>query len=327
MHTPQPSVGSKRVTKLVGSRGSGLSLRQTEEVLDRLRHLHPEADFRVVSIKTGGDIAPEAPLASLGPGIFVKEIERALLNGEVDLAVHSLKDLPTRPPEGVTIGAVCKRLDPRDVLVDRWDCPLDELPPGARIGTSSPRREAQLRSLRPDLKVLPIRGNVDTRVRKARGEEYDGAILAAAGILRLGMEASVAQFLSPEDFVPAPGQGALAVETRLDDQDTLALLSAIDHSPTRRDVMAERAFLELLGSGCGLPAGAYARADGDTMVMTAFLSSLDGSKMFKAKVRGRASNPHEVALDAYQRLIERGARDLVKGIRGLDQEDPSALGG
>ena len=300
----------------MGSRGSGLALRQTEEVLEQLRAVHGESrDFQVCTVRTGGDAASEAPLASLGRGIFVKEIEGALLNGELDMAVHSLKDMPTYLPDGLIIGAVWQRLDPRDVLVNRWGCPLGELPWWARIGTSSPRRVAQLKSLRRDVEVLPIRGNVDTRLRKAKGADYDGAILAAAGVMRIGFEGEVAEFLSPEDFVPAPGQGALAVEVRRDDEEMMALLASIEHPPTRRAITAERAFLEVLGGGCQVPVGAYARSDGDTMVLTVFLASPDGDTVFKTKVRGRASNPHEVALDAHQRLIERGAGSLLKDFR------------
>ena len=312
----QPGIqqGSRPVR--VGSRGSGLALLQTEEVLGQLRSAHPDLDLQVVTVKTGGDAASEAPLNTLGRGIFVREIERALLDGELDMAVHSLKDMPTDLPDGLAIGAICKRVDARDVLVNRWSCALEDLPPGARIGTSSPRRVAQLKAMRGDLEVLPIRGNVDTRLKKTLGDDYDGAVLAAAGIVRLGLEAEVAQFLSTEDFVPAPGQGALAVEVRRDDHEMSTLLSSIQHPPTLRDVTAERAFLSVLGGGCQLPAGAYARTDGDTMVITVFLSSIDGSQVFKAKVMGRASNPHEVALDGYQRLIERGASALLESSRG-----------
>ena len=308
----QEPQGNVKTRLLVGSRGSSLSLRQTEDVLEQFRAVSSDHEFEVVRIKTGGDTAAEAPLATLGVGIFVKEIEKALLDDELDMAVHSLKDMPTRLPEGLAIGAVCRRIDPRDVLVNRWDCPLEEIPPGARIGTSSPRRAAQLKSLRPDLEQLPIRGNVETRVRKARGADYDGVILAAAGIIRLGLEGEVAQYLPIEDFVPAPGQGALAVEVRRDDEETLALISAIDHPQTRREVTAERAFLELLGGGCSGATGAYARSDGDTMVLRIFLASPDGGRVFKTKVMGRASNPHEVALDARQWLIERGGGPLLK---------------
>ena len=314
MGRPHPPSGTRRLEErvVVGSRGSALALRQTEEVLDQLRAARPTTDFQVLTIKTGGDAASDAPLATLRKGMFVSEIEAGLLAGDLDMAVHSLKDMPTVLPDGLTIGAVIQRQDPRDVLADRWNRPLGELPPGARIGTSSPRRTAQLRALRSDLEVLPIRGNVDTRLRKAKGDDYDGVVLAAAGILRMGLEDEIAEYLSPEDFVPAPGQGALAVEVRQDSEELLAFLAAINHSPTRQAVTAERAFLEVLGGSCQLPAGAYARIGGNTMVMTVFLGFTDRSRVFKAKVRGRADVPHEVALDAHERLVEKGAGPLLK---------------
>ena len=315
MSTPHHSSKDGRKRVIVGSRGSGLAVRQTEEVIERLKAVGNEQwEFQAVTISTVGDSASEAPLTTLGRGIFVKEIERALLDGELDMAVHSLKDLPTQLPPGLTLGAICERADPRDVLVDRWGLPLEKLPAGARIGTSSPRRLAQLRAAREDLEVLPIRGNVDTRVRKAMGPDYDGAVLAAAGLARTGQEDSVSQYLSPEEFVPAPGQGALAVEIRDGDHRIVELLRSIDHGPTRRAITAERAFLELLGGGCQLPVGAYARDDGDTMVLTVFLASADSNQVFRTKVRSRAANPHETAMDAHQRVIERGAGDLLKAV-------------
>ncbi len=296
----------------LGTRGSGLALLQTEEVIQQLRQLHPNREFTVETLKTQGDVAAEAPFSTLGRGIFVKEIELALLKDGIDMAVHSLKDLPTILPQGLTIAAVCRRLDARDVLVNRWNHTLQQLPPGARIGTSSPRRVAQLKATRPDLEALPIRGNVDTRLRKAKGPDYDGVILAAAGVMRLGLQEQVAEFLAPEQFVPAPGQGALAVEAREEDYDIISLLGDLDHGPTRRAITAERAFLESLGGGCQMPVGAYARVDGETLVLTAFISSLDGSDVYITKAQGRASNPHEVALDAHQRLVEKGAGVLLR---------------
>lgn len=299
----------KRV--LVGSRGSGLALRQTEEVLTKVRNLNPDANFEVVRVKTGGDKASNAPIDTLGVGIFVKEIERALLEGELDMAVHSLKDMPTLLPDGLAIGAIYKRIDARDVLVNCFNLPLAQLPKGARIGTSSPRRAAQLRAVRPDLEALPIRGNVDTRLRKAKGEGHDGAILAAAGVIRMGMEDEIAEILPIDDFVPAPGQGALAVEVRQDDYDMQAMVSRVEDASTKKAVTAERAFLEILGGGCQLPVGAYAQVEQDTMVLRVFLASEDGSQTYKFKVSGRASNPHEVAMDAHLRLVERGAGPLL----------------
>ena len=302
--------GTRRIR--VGTRGSKLALIQTQEVLDQLKGRYPDVEFEVRTIRTSGDVHADAPLATLGTGVFVKEVERALLHGEVDMAVHSLKDLPTRPSEGLVIAAVCRRLDPRDVLVDRWGAVLGDLPPGARIGTSSPRRAAQLKALRPDVQAPPIRGNVETRLKKAVGDDYDGAVLAAAGIIRLGRGSEVAEYLSPEDFVPAPGQGALAVEVRQEDEEIRAVVAGLEHGDTRLAVTAERAFLETLGGGCIVPVGAYARVDGSTMVMTVFVASPDGARVYKCKVRGRADVPHEVALDARQRLIERGAAAVLK---------------
>jgi hydroxymethylbilane synthase len=295
----------------VGTRGSGLALRQTEEVLKVVRASHPDKQFQVVTLKTSADVAPEVPLAKLGRGMFVKEIERALLDGEIDMAVHSLKDMPTYLPEGLTLGAVCERIDPRDVLVNRWDCTLDKLPKGARIGTSSPRRVAQLRSLRPDLEVLPIRGNVDTRLRKARGPDYDGAVLAAAGVIRIERTSEVAEYLSPEEFVPAPGQGALAVEIREGDEDAMSLLSQADHAASRQAATAERGFLGVLGGGCQLPAGAYASVDGDVLVLRVFLSSSDGSQVFKASASGSPADPLQVAQRCHQALVDAGAGALM----------------
>ncbi len=301
----------KRV--VIGTRGTPLALLQTQEVVDKLREKRPEVEFEVKVLRTAGDRAAEAPLRSLGVGIFVKEIEEALLRGEIAMAVHSHKDLPPKLAPGLTIGAVTERLDPRDALVNRWNANLEDLPNGARIGTSSPRRAAQLKRWAPQVEVLPVRGSVGTRIEKATGDDYDGVVLAAAGMIRLGVEDGVSQYLPADKFVPAPGQGALAVEVRTDDDATSWLLRGIVHAPTRRAVMAEMAFLERLGSGCQEPSAAYARVAGETMVMQAFLASTDGKQSYYTKARGLASNPHELAMEAVQQLIERGAGDLVPG--------------
>ena len=301
----------KRV--VVGTRGTPLALLQTQEVVDKLREKRPEVEFEVKVLRTAGDRAAEAPLRSLGVGIFVKEIEEALLRGEIDMAVHSHKDLPPKLAPGLTIGAVTERLDPRDALVNRWNANLEDLPNGARIGTSSPRRAAQLNRWAPQVNVLPVRGSVGTRIEKATGDDYDGVVLAAAGMIRLSVEEKASQYLPADKFVPAPGQGALAVEVRTDDDATSWLLRSIVHAPTRRAVMAEMAFLERLGSGCQEPSAAYARVAGETMVMQAFLASTDGKQSYYTKARGLASNPHELAMEAVQQLIERGAGDLVPG--------------
>ena len=295
----------------VGTRESRLSMRQTEEVLEQLTTHHPDIEYEIVPIKSSGDLAPETPLVGMGRGIFVKELERALLDGQIDIAVHSLKDMPTQLPDGLAIGAVGRRADPRDALVDRWGSPLSELPRGARIGTSSPRRAAQLKEARPDVEAVSIRGNVETRVRKAEGDGYDGAILALAGLERLGLGQHVSEVLSPHDFVPAPGQGALAVEVRQGDPVT-DLVACLDHGPTRHAVNAERAFLESLGGGCQLPMGAYGQVDGDLLSLTVFLADAEGGRVWRTDVTGPLGNPQELGMEAYLKLVDQGAKAFLR---------------
>ena len=294
--TPGVSAGTQQGERgpgivRVGTRASALARLQTDLVLERLRPLYPDLDFQVVTVTTHGDANQAAPLAGMGLGVFVKEIEQQLIDGRLDMAVHSLKDMPTLLPEGLALAAMLPREDPRDVLVNRFGCRLEDLPQGALIGTSSPRRQSQLLSSRPDLIVVPIRGNVETRLRKSEGEECDGAILAAAGLLRLGLTDRVTEYLSPQTFVPPPGQGILAVETRADDDRMAGILRAVDHAATRYAATAERAFLERLGGGCQVPVGAYAQSDNDLMNLTVFLGSPDGQQTFQAKVRGLTRSP------------------------------------
>ena len=303
---------SDSTTIRTGTRGSILAIRQTDEVLAQLGPKFPELDFQVTPVRTQGDINATASLTGMGLGVFVNEIERMLLDGELDMAVHSLKDMPTTLPDGLVIGAMTGRLDPRDVLVNRWHCNLTNLPEGARIGTSSPRRRALLNSLCPQATVVPIRGNVETRLSKAQGEDYDGAVLAAAGMVRLGLTEHIDEYLSPQRFVPPPGQGVLAVEVREDNQRMIDLLRSVDDTGTRLAATAERAFLEKLGGGCQLPVGAYARAEGDILFLTVFLSSPDGQKAFRAKIDGLNLDPLQLASDAYLAVMERGAGPLLE---------------
>ncbi len=300
------------VTIRVGTRGSRLALIQTELTLAVLRKAHPDARFEVVTVTTQGDANQTAPLAGMGLGVFVKEIERRLETREIDMAVHSLKDMPTVLPEGMTLGAVLERADPRDALVSHLGKPLDEFPRGAKIGTSSPRRQAQIAERRPDLEIVPIRGNVDTRLRKASGEECDGTVIAVAGLDRMGMSGAITEYLSPEQFVPPPGQGAMAVEIRADDEGTAALVASADHAPTTAAVTAERSFLEALGGGCQVPVGAYAEADGGASLrMTVFMGAPDGSVAYRATVAGEASGPVGLAARAWEKLREQGAAELL----------------
>ena len=300
------------VTVRVGTRGSRLALIQTELTLAVLREAHPNVNFEVVTVTTQGDANQTAPLAGMGLGVFVKEIERRLETGEIDLAVHSLKDMPTVLPPGMALGAVLERADPRDALVSHLGTTLDEFPAGAKIGTSSPRRQAQIAERRPDLDIVPIRGNVDTRLRKAAGDECDGTVIAVAGLDRMGMSDVITEYLSPEEFVPPPGQGAMAVEIRADDERTAELVTSADHAPTTAAVRAERAFLEALGGGCQVPVGAYAEFGGsDSLRLTVFMAAPDGSTTYRVTVMGASSDPLGLAAEGWRVMREQGATGLL----------------
>ena len=297
----------------VGTRGSRLALIQTDLTLAALRGAHPDLEFEVVIVTTQGDANQTAALAGMGLGVFVKEIELRLEIGDIDMAVHSLKDMPTVLPDGMAIGAVLERADPRDVLVSHLGTNLAEFPAGARIGTSSPRRVAQVAEQRPDLEIVPIRGNVDTRLRKAAGDECDGTILAAAGLLRMGLGDVITEYLEPEEFVPPPGQGAMAVEIRSEDDRMTEIMATINHPETAAAVAAERAFLEALGGGCQVPVGAYAAGDSDLLKLTVFMGAADGSATYRDRVVGSASDASCLAAMAWERLREQGAAALLSG--------------
>ena len=300
------------VTVRVGTRGSRLALIQTELTLAVLREAHPNVSFEVVTVTTQGDANQTAPLAGMGLGVFVKEIERRLETGEIDMAVHSLKDMPTVLPPGMALGAVLERADPRDALVSHLGTTLEEFPAGAKIGTSSPRRQAQIAERRPDLEIVPIRGNVDTRLRKAAGDECDGTVIAVAGLDRMGMSDVITEYLSPEEFVPPPGQGAMAVEIRADDERTAELVASADHAPTTAAVRAERSFLEALGGGCQVPVGAYAEFDsGNSLRLTVFMAAPDGSTTYRVTVTGASSDPVGLAAEGWEILRAQGAAGLL----------------
>jgi hydroxymethylbilane synthase len=249
--------------------------------------------------------------------MFVKEIELALLEGEIDFAVHSTKDVPSALPEGLVLAAFGERKDPRDVLVNKWDAPFNELPSGSRIGTSSPRRTAQLKAVRPDIEILPIRGNVGTRLDKGRGGEYDGVVLAAAGLLRLGRQREISEYLSPDICTPDVGQGALAVEAREVDSETVEMLSKADHRPTSIAVRSERAFLESFGGGCNVPVAAYARLERDELSISTMAAVPDGSRIFRTQVTCDARDPESAGRQAAESLMEAGAEQIVD--RGINQ--------
>jgi len=295
-----------RHTLRVGSRGSQLALWQARHIATRLNEAGIETQIEI--IKTSGDKLPTAALTKAGgKGLFIKELEEALLARTIDLAVHSLKDVPTELPEGLTIAAIPEREDPRDAILGNR---LEDLRPGARLGTSSGRRRAQLLAMRPDLEIQDVRGNIDTRIRKLKAGEYDAIVLAAAGLRRLHLEAEIAQIFSPAEICPAAGQGALAIETRLDDPAT-GICAQLDHAPTRCAVTCERAILHELGAGCHLPVGAFAEITNERLRATALIISPDGSHRVKTSAEGPAHDPEELGRQIARDLLAQGGRDLL----------------
>jgi len=301
----------------LGTRASALARAQTERVIELLDAAWPGIACEARPIVTQGDRtqASGEPLPEIGgKGLFTAELEQALRDGEIDVAVHSLKDLPTEEPVDIALGAVCLREDVRDCLVARDGLTLAQLPAGAVVGTSSLRRTAQLRALRPDLEIRSIRGNVDTRVRKVREGEFDAVMLAAAGIRRLGLEDDVTEWLSPDTMLPAPGQGALAVQCRAGDEPVLALLDAIDDAGTRAATTAERAFLRALGAGCTAPVGAYAETVNlEHVLLEALVATPDGSDVVRASGQGA---PDEVGERLAREALAAGADRILNEIRG-----------
>ncbi|MDP6494028.1 MAG: hydroxymethylbilane synthase [Dehalococcoidia bacterium] len=297
---------------VVGTRGSRLALTQTGEVLERLKLLADPISAVMVEIKSTGDVMPETPLAKLSKGIFIKELEVALLEGRIDMAVHSLKDLPVEIPDDLSVVVVCLRQDPRDVLVSKADCSLAEMKSGAVVGTSSQRRMVQLRALREDLQVEPIRGNVETRLDKALGQDYDGVVVAAAGVARLGLEGRISQYFEPQKMVPEPGQGALAVEIRSEDKGLLEILAQIEDTQTSIAVAAERAFVEEIGGGCKVPIAAYASVEREILHMVGMVASEDGSQMVKESLESTAGDPREAGNLLARKLLSLGAGDILK---------------
>jgi hydroxymethylbilane synthase len=292
----------------VGTRSSVLALAQARSIVAGLA----SADAEIVPMRTEGDRLAEARLAMVGgKGLFVREIEEALLRGEIDVAVHSLKDLPAELPPGLTLAAFPAREDARDVLVARRPATLETLAPGARIGTSSPRRRALLLALRPDLTVEPIRGNVDTRLRKLAAGGWDAIVLAAAGLRRLALAPEHATPLDADVVVPAVGQGIIAVETRADDGDTRARLAPVDDPATRACALAERAYLARLGASCHTPMAAHARLEGDTLRMNAVVASEDGRRVLRASGAGPAREAGRLGGELADTLLAQGAADIT----------------
>lgn len=308
--------GSKPSRIRVGTRASDLAVTQTELVVSFLRDAHPDIEFELVLISTAGDRDKRSALESVGISIFVKELETALEDGRADIAIHSLKDMPSELPEGFELAALPERGDPRDVLVSRFEGGVSDLPAGARIGTSSPRRVSQLRASRNDLDIIRIRGNVGTRMTKALGGDatgYDGAILAAAGLDRMGRMGEISEALNPDVFIPAAGQGTLAVETLSSNPDLTALIAAVDHAPTRAASSAERAFLARLGAGCATAAAAYATLDGDEMTLRGFAASPSGHRSMTQTHSGDVADAAGIGDALADDMIKNGALELIRG--------------
>lgn len=303
-----------RTSIVIGSRGSKLALIQTESVATKLKEANPHLEVSIRRIITTGDRDRHTQLDQMGTAVFVKELEAALLKNRIDIAVHSLKDVPTELHEDLCLLAVTERLDPRDVLVSDLGR-LDELAPGSRIGTSSLRRTVQLTKYRPDLEVCSIRGNVDTRVRKVSSGEIEGVIVAAAAMLRLGWEDKITEYLPLEHFLPAAGQGALVVETRLGDEEVAELVSPTNHLPTWQCVAAERAFLSALGGGCRFPIAALGTMNGDALTLEGMATDIGGKKIIRAQEIGIAVPPEEVGVRLAQRMLGMGASEFVAGTR------------
>ena len=295
----------------IGSRGSRLALTQAESVLIQLKEANPHLKFSLSKIVTEGDRNRRFSLDRMaGVGVFVKELEAALLDGRIDLAVHSLKDLPTEIPEELYLAAVVERLDPRDILVSRSGR-LAELAPGSRIGTDSIRRAIQLAAYRADLEACRIRGNVDTRLRKVSSGELDGVILAATAMLRLGWADRITEYLPLEYFLPPAGQGALGIEIRANDEEIGELVSHLNHQPTWQSVVAERTFLSALGGGCRAPIATLGTINGNTLKLMGMLSDTSGKKILRASGEGSTTTPEQLGMRLAHKMLKMGASQFI----------------
>lgn len=308
---------------VIGTRGSKLALWQANHIAEAIRNQHPSVEVDVVKVVTTGDRILDVPLAKIGgKGLFTKELENAMLQDEIDLAVHSLKDMPTELPEGLTLAAVTRRMDPGDALISPRFSGLDALPPGAKVGTSSLRRRAQLLNYRPDLLISDLRGNLDTRLNKVKTQELDAIILAVSGLKRLGWEREISQILPYSICLPAVGQGALAIEAREDHAEILELLSFLNDQETRAAVFAERAFLRVIEGGCQVPVGVYGEISDSNLMLSALISSLDGQTVIKDQICGDAANGEALGRVLAERMLAAGGREILASI-----EDFTLTGG
>lgn len=296
----------------IGSRASQLALVQANIIIESLKEKYPQYQYEIVKIQTMGDKILDKTLDKIGgKGLFVKEIQAALVSGSIDIAVHSMKDMPAESQEELILAAITKREDPRDVLITRDKLSLEELPQKAVIGSSSLRRQAQLLRLRRDIDVRPVRGNVETRIKKIDLENMDGVVLAAAGLNRLGLEAAISHYFDIEEFIPAVGQGALGCEIRKNDNELMEMLREINHLDTFNAVMAERSFLKLLEGGCHVPIGAYGKREGNNLVISGMVATPDGTKIIREKVTGSFENYEATGRDLGEKMLALGAKRLL----------------
>ncbi len=290
---------------------------QAEFVRDSLLALHSDIEIELVKMSTQGDKILDTPLAKVGgKGLFVKELEVGMLAGDADLAVHSMKDVPVEFPEGLHLPVVCKREDPRDAFVSNTYASIDELPQGAKVGTSSLRRECQLRTYRPDLKVLPLRGNVNTRLGKLDNGDYDAIILATAGLKRLGFQERIKSYLTPEQSLPAIGQGAVGIETRVNDPEINALIAPLRDEPAWVVVSAERAMNKRLAGGCQVPIAGFALLEEGQIWMRGLVGRPDGTEMLTAEVRGTAEQAEQLGIQLAEELLAQGADKILADVYG-----------
>ncbi|WP_366921950.1 hydroxymethylbilane synthase [Metallumcola ferriviriculae] len=306
---------------IIGTRDSALALWQTNWVKDKLQRLYPDYKISVKSVKTQGDKILDVALAKIGDkGLFTKELEVAMLAGEIDMAVHSMKDLPTALPEGLAIGAICERFDPRDVVVSHKGYQLADLPEGARVATSSLRRRAQLLKYRPDLTIEDVRGNLNTRMRKLEEQDFDALILAAAGVERMGWAERIEEKIAYDIILPAVGQGSIGIELRRNDVELKQIVVAINHRQSQLAILAERAMLRKLEGGCQIPIGALALVEGDTVTLEGLVASLDGTELLRDQVAGDADQAEQLGIQLADKLLARGAKKILEAVRRETEE-------
>jgi len=296
----------------IATRHSPLAMWQANFVKAELEKFHPELIVELLPMKTKGDIILDTPLAKVGgKGLFVKELEVAMLEERADIAVHSMKDVPVDFPDGLGLTIICEREDPRDAFVSNHFSHLDELPQGAVVGTCSLRRQCQISELRPDIIIKNLRGNVNTRLRKLDDGEYDAIILAAAGLLRLDMQERIASYIEPEVSLPAVGQGAVGIECRLNDQQTIDLLQPLEHAKTRQRVTAERAMNLALQGGCQVPIGSYSIFQEDKLFLRGLVGSVDGKNVIRKEITGHPEDAEKMGLELAQQLLDCGAKEIL----------------